>query len=75
MRLIAMEIFQFCGDYSIVLKVHWIPRSEIDRADYISRIIDVDDWKMPAACFASGYSIDKRYSLISIDKRLTYSSS
>ena len=53
MRLIAMEIFQFCGDYSIVLKVHWIPRSEIDRADYISRIIDVDDWKMPAACFAS----------------------
>ena len=53
LHLIVMEIFQFCVEYNIVLEVHWIPRSEIDRADYISRIIDVDDWKMPAACFAS----------------------
>ena len=27
------------------MEVKWIPRSKIDRADYISRIIDVDDWQ------------------------------
>ena len=43
LHLIAVEIFYFCVDYNIALEVKWIPRSEIDRADYISRIIDVDD--------------------------------
>ncbi|RMX58902.1 hypothetical protein pdam_00016337, partial [Pocillopora damicornis] len=35
-----MEIFQFCVDDNFALEVQWIPRSEIDRADYISRFID-----------------------------------
>ena len=49
---IAMESFQFCVDDNFALEVQWIPRSEIDRADYISRFIDVDDWQI-SACFAS----------------------
>ena len=53
LHLITMEIFQFCVDYNIALDVRWIPRSEIDKANYISRIIDVDDWQMSAACFTS----------------------
>ena len=52
LHFIAMDIFQLCVDY-IALEVQWITRSEIDRADYISRIIDVDDWQMSAAGFAS----------------------
>ena len=40
MHFIAMEIFQLCVDYIIALEDHWITRSEIDRADYISRIIE-----------------------------------
>ena len=43
LSLIAMESFQFCVDYNFALEVQWIPRSEIDRADYISRFMDVDD--------------------------------
>ena len=53
MHFIATEIFQLRVDYIIALEVQWITRSEIDRADYISRIIDVDDWQMSAADFAS----------------------
>ena len=40
LHFIAMEIFQLCVDYIIALEDHWITRSEIDRADYISRIIE-----------------------------------
>lgn len=39
LHAIALEIFQFCNN-SIELEVLWIPRTEIGRADYISRIID-----------------------------------
>ena len=53
LHFIAIEIFQLCVHYIIALEVQWITRSEIDRADYISRIIDVDDWQMSAAGFAS----------------------
>ena len=53
LHAIALEIFQFCNDYGIELEVQWIPRTEIDRADYISRIIDVDDWQISASCFMS----------------------
>ena len=29
------------------------PRNEIERADYISRIIHIDDWQISADCFLS----------------------
>ena len=50
---IALEIFQFCANNGIELEVQWIPRTEIERADYISRIIDMDDWQISADCFMS----------------------
>ena len=45
LHAIALEIFQFCANNGIAyrVKVQWIPRTEIERADYISRIIDIDD--------------------------------
>ena len=53
LHVIAIKIFQFCIDNSIELEVQWIPRSELDRADYISRIIDIDDWQITVSCFES----------------------
>ena len=29
------------------------PRTEIKRADYISQIIDIDDWQISSDCFVS----------------------
>ena len=43
LHTIAVEIFRFCAN-DIELELQWIPRTEIERADYISRIIDIDDW-------------------------------
>ena len=53
LHAIAVEIFQFCANNGIELELQWIPRTEIERADYISRIIDIDDWQISADCFMS----------------------
>lgn len=51
LHTIAIRIFQFCADNSIQLDIQWLPRSELERADYISRLIDIDDWQLSEGCF------------------------
>ncbi|XP_063405714.1 uncharacterized protein LOC134689678 [Mytilus trossulus] len=41
---IAYDIFVTCLKYNVSLEVEWIPRAQNEIADYISRIIDTDDW-------------------------------
>ena len=41
---IAMDIFSTCLKYSIKLIPEWVPRSDNQTADELSRIIDYDDW-------------------------------
>ena len=50
---LAIKIFQFCAEHSIRLEVQWIPRTENEKADYISRLIDFDDWKITHGLFLS----------------------
>ena len=40
----AMIIFELCWKHGIRLEMAWIPRSLNDRADYVSRIVDFDNW-------------------------------
>ena len=35
-----------CAANNTELEVQWIPRNELERADFISRIIDTDDWQI-----------------------------
>jgi len=48
---LALKIFQFCAEHSIRLEVQWIPRKENEKADYISRLIDLDDWQITPKLF------------------------
>ena len=48
----ALCIFETCMKYSLRLEVEWIPRSLNERADYASRIMDYDDWKVDPSWFA-----------------------
>ena len=41
---LAIKIFQFCAKHSIRLEVQWIPRTENEKADYISLLLEFDDW-------------------------------
>ena len=50
LHAIAVEIFQFYSSNVIELELQWIPRAEIEKADYISRVIGIDDWQIFADC-------------------------
>ena len=62
---LAIKIFQCCAENQlenqISLDIQWIPRSDLERADYISRIVDIDDWQITNSCFEY---IDKLWVLI-----------
>ena len=47
----AMCIFQTCLQHGIKLEMEWIPRSKNEVADYISRIVDLDDWQVNPTIF------------------------
>ena len=57
LHVIALKIFQFCVDNGIELEMQWIPRTKLDRADFISRIIDVDDWQITTSFFLNCWII------------------
>ena len=48
----ALAVFSLCIKHSIHLEPEWIPRSENQQADYISRLVDYDDWKLNPGLFA-----------------------
>ncbi|XP_060076460.1 uncharacterized protein LOC132556090 [Ylistrum balloti] len=44
LQLVAKDIFHTCIKYAISLEMEWIPRTLNDRADYLSRVLEKDDW-------------------------------
>ena len=49
----AFGIFSTCIARHIRGEPEWIPRNKNKKADYLSRIIDHDDWKVNPSIFAS----------------------
>ena len=42
--MIALSIFNTCMSNEIHIHTVWIPRIENQRATFLSRIIDINDW-------------------------------
>ena len=40
---LAMEVFCPSKEHDIVIDIKWIPRSDNEVADYLSKIVDFDD--------------------------------
>jgi hypothetical protein len=47
----ARSIYSTCVTNSISTDIQWIPRSENEKADYISRLIDHEDWEVSGNLF------------------------
>lgn len=45
LQTLALEIFKFCSENKIFIEIVWIPRSDNSKADYISKMIDHEDWQ------------------------------
>ena len=52
LQALALEIFQLAVQHNIHLEPEWIPRELNQQADYLSRIIDYDDWRLNPKVFA-----------------------
>ena len=61
----AMRVFETCIAYQIRLEPEWLPREENELADFISRIINYDDWQVDPECF---YDLDGIWGPHSIDR-------
>ena len=51
LQQLALDIFNCCVQNNISVHVNWIPRDENEKADLLSRIIDVDDWGISVEFF------------------------
>ena len=40
----AKRIFEVCFHHGIPIEPEWVPRSSNEQADYLSRLVDFDDW-------------------------------
>ena len=46
-----MTIFEFCAKNDTEIHTVWIPREQNTQADYLSRILDIDDWAISTEFF------------------------
>ena len=47
----AMAVYETCFQHNIKLEVEWIPRSGNEKADFVSKIVDHDDWSLDPCLF------------------------
>ena len=61
----AKRIFEICGHHGISIEPEWVPRSSNEQADYLSRIVDFDDWSVSSHIFRF---LDLKWGPHSIDR-------
>lgn len=47
----AYDISKMCVELKISIDIQWIPRLENEKTDFLSNIIDRDDWGVTVKCF------------------------
>ena len=47
----AMCIYERCLKHGVKLEIAWVPQCANQRADYLSRVVDYDDWRMDPSIF------------------------
>ena len=69
LQSVAMSIFDFCFSNGITLEAQWIPRSQNERADLLSRFVDKDDWRVNPSVFRL---LDAKWGPHTFDRFATY---
>ena len=70
LHAIALSIFKFCLLNNTRIEIEWIPRSLNDKADYISKIVDYDDWGVTTEFFNM---LNGKWGKHTIDRFASYS--
>ena len=59
-----MEIFLLYKEHDVSIDIEWIPRSENEVADYLSKIVDLDDWLFKDSYFRA---VDSTWGPFTVD--------
>jgi hypothetical protein len=51
LQSLALTIFEFCAKNDTQIHTVWMPREQNTQADYLSRILDIDDWAISTEFF------------------------
>ena len=51
LQQLAQDIFRTCLNNHVLLEVDWILRTCNEQADFVSRLIDLDDWEIKPSIF------------------------
>jgi hypothetical protein len=65
LQSVCLDLFAFCSEHRIELRPKWLPREENERADYLSKVRDVDDFGLSADTFAL---VSRRFGPFTVDK-------
>ena len=57
LHILALDIFQTAKDNKIDIEVEWIPRNQNERTDYLSKIVDYDEWTVKDCYFHAVTSV------------------
>ncbi|VDI31447.1 Hypothetical predicted protein [Mytilus galloprovincialis] len=69
LQSLALSIYDCCRKNDITIFVNWIPREQNEQADMLSRIVDIDDWRISDEFFTflndlwGPFSVDRFASL------------
>ena len=69
LQAIAVSISQACMSFDIAIEIEWLPRSQNEKADYLSRIVDTDDWSLSYRLF--GF-VESRWGPHTVDRFSSY---
>lgn len=51
LQKLAFSIFEICLKNNISLELDWIPREQNEKADFLSKLVDYDDWGISVEFF------------------------
>ena len=51
LQSLAYNIFKLCVENKISIDIQWVPQLENEKADFLSNMIDQDDWGVTQALF------------------------
>lgn len=65
LQSVCLDLFALCSVHRIELRPEWLPREENERADYLSKVWDADDFGPSAEVFAL---VSRRFGPFTVDR-------
>jgi hypothetical protein len=63
LQVLSLKIYSFCVQNCVIFNLSWVPRSQNEAADFLSKIVDIDGWQIDQRIFHFLQSVTKKFTL------------